>query len=1790
MKKVVALVWIIILISFLVGIPKSVASPGTPSHKYVFPMVYLKSYWGSSAYESAVYVIAVEDTTIWIDKNFNGPDSSDLIYHLSKGDRLRIGKASGAYSSPEGVKNVDWDINPLVVYSSHPIITFASHADADYGDYEDGNLKYSAPEPGTKLLGTNVRWLYITPYSGDAKVYINGDYAGQVEFGEVLVKKFSSPQTVVVTSDNPVVAVALYLDENYRSKTYAFPLMPPMSGKFLIPDSVESYAKEKNAITVNEYYMIMDSNGDIVKKSDLPSEPKVLSLTDSAVFVFRTFYYKDPWGDDAPRYAMSAQALKPLQDSTIFGIISPKSRHLVTSELVFYADDSVKVYKDYNYDGIIDSVETLTGGKVYKFSDHEINPDSNTGIYIIGKVTGYYLLVGGWSYQIEYAYEIGATPTLKISTQISSESSQQTGSEHTIFFDDFEDYPLWSYPSSNWVLDYDGAGKEYQKIVSNPIKSGSKAFQMLSDSGCWAAVSEHKFNSNAEIIGFEADVWAESYGTKGCGEDKTSVIRLAFWNGGLDSWGRYYADLIFRHNGIAYAYSEGEEHQLTSWKPGTWYHVKVILNRKTNTYDVYIDGKLVADDILVEHSDTENINAIVLTAGHANTKVVFDNVRVFEVTSSPSSGGIDLSRGLVAYYSFDHGDARDESGNGHDGEIYGNSKCVDGVIGKAFEFDGDSYIKVPHSNNLAPPCYTVNVWFNPTETAISGESGDEIISKGYDKLYYQIQWGGGYSTDDNEVEFWLENEYDEDVYIYSNPIELNKWHMATMSYCNGVLSAYIDGNLIESKHIDIIPYNSGENLYIATGDSGYFKGLIDEVRIYNRALSEKEIRALYEQGIGGSRGTPTTPTNTQTSTPTQTQTATTTQTPTPTSTLAPIARSQIETAEDILSKIPSSIDVGDAKTMLEEARKAYLNQDYELAKKFAETAQALAVKAYYDKLRANLQVKESQGQDVGKAKDLLQQAYEAYQRKDYTKALDILSQADLVLQGVQSGETSPLKYLAILVVIGGMAVIGFTYSRRKKAEGERLKADFDASLKSGDNIVEKDPFGALEYYSRAFRIAKKLGDPNLRAKAQEKLNTVRGTVIAEINSLISRGNEALAKSDYDKALAYYRQALSLAQKLNDEEKIREAKSKMEGVNKVRKIRELLSEGDVLMEGEKYSEALDKYEEALTIAREIGDGYLIELLKGRVSRASEVVEKTNAAVSSLIGQASRDMMEEDYESAIEKLSQALVLAEKVGTVSVEDIKAKLEEAKKRKELRDKLREAKSAKDYSQALGLLGEALTLAEELGDERTVAQIRNEIEDVRKAQILETLKDGVSLILPKEIPYGRETTLSINIENRLNETIENLTVDLSELSPYFTLGEEKITFPPIRPRRKLGRDVKLKPQFKGDFDFNVRISSSLGETVKTLSVKVGDYYAPAQFTPKPLTPKAAPEELEAFYENFQYIGEGGFARVFKARRKKDGKIVAVKIPKTLDPATGKAFVREISNWLHLKHSNIVELYDVNVIPIPYLEMEYCEGSLAKLGKPMDVEQAAHIVFNIAEGLKYAHSKGIIHRDLKPSNVLLKAGIPKISDWGLSKVMSESRSSTLSSFTPYYASPEQLSPRRFGHTDARTDIWQLGVLFYELVTGKLPFEGSDLGEVTFAIINEDPVKPSKLNPEAKLVEPIIMKMLAKKKEERYQSVEELQRDLAKVLNMTYVEGLKKSRDLKRTVFYIGDLALINLKAGDLKEALKYLLELREYAGEYEKDLDWLVDQVKLAMEEGVKLGEDAVMKADVIVHQIKMGR
>jgi len=276
----------------------------------------------------------------------------------------------------------------------------------------------------------------------------------------------------------------------------------------------------------------------------------------------------------------------------------------------------------------------------------------------------------------------------------------------------------------------------------------------------------------------------------------------------------------------------------------------------------------------------------------------------------------------------------------------------------------------------------------------------------------------------------------------------------------------------------------------------------------------------------------------------------------------------------------------------------------------------------------------------------------------------------------------------------------------------------------------------------------------------------------------------------------------------------------------------------------------------------------------------------------------------------------------------------------------------------------------------------------------------------------------------------------------------------------------------------------------------------PPPITPAPEQKNYFPRELESKYTEITYVGRGGIAWVFSARRKTDGIKVAVKIPISFDETTGKCFLNEIAAWETLRHENIVEVTAVNILPVPYVEMEFVPGSLEAMEKPLPVWKAVHIINGVTAGLRYAHEHGFIHRDIKPHNILLTDDVvPKITDWGMSKVLAaDVKKSSIAGFSLSYAAPEQVSPTEFGRTGERTDIYQLGVVFYELVTGSIPFGGESIVEVGNSILRDEATPPSEYNPDAEAVQKIILKCLEKDPARRYQSAAELLDALAGYLD------------------------------------------------------------------------------------------
>lgn len=231
-------------------------------------------------------------------------------------------------------------------------------------------------------------------------------------------------------------------------------------------------------------------------------------------------------------------------------------------------------------------------------------------------------------------------------------------------------------------------------------------------------------------------------------------------------------------------------------------------------------------------------------------------------------------------------------------------------------------------------------------------------------------------------------------------------------------------------------------------------------------------------------------------------------------------------------------------------------------------------------------------------------------------------------------------------------------------------------------------------------------------------------------------------------------------------------------------------------------------------------------------------------------------------------------------------------------------------------------------------------------------------------------------------------------------------------------------------------------------------------------------------YRNIRPIGEGGVGTIWYAERIGDGTPVVVKVPRKEDEMTGLSFMQEISIWKDLQHPHIATLLSANILPVPYLEIEYLPGSVADLKTPIPVEQAVLIIQGLVSALLYAHGRGVTHCDIKPTNILLTyEGIPKLTDWGLARSGRDRWS--VSGFSPTYAAPEQRQMN--SECTATTDIWQVGMVCAEIFTGRTEIPAGD----------EEVFQTQK----GGVLLSIIQKCLASDPARRYQSVQELSDDL-----------------------------------------------------------------------------------------------
>ncbi|MBX9691923.1 MAG: serine/threonine protein kinase [Cyanobacteria bacterium] len=274
--------------------------------------------------------------------------------------------------------------------------------------------------------------------------------------------------------------------------------------------------------------------------------------------------------------------------------------------------------------------------------------------------------------------------------------------------------------------------------------------------------------------------------------------------------------------------------------------------------------------------------------------------------------------------------------------------------------------------------------------------------------------------------------------------------------------------------------------------------------------------------------------------------------------------------------------------------------------------------------------------------------------------------------------------------------------------------------------------------------------------------------------------------------------------------------------------------------------------------------------------------------------------------------------------------------------------------------------------------------------------------------------------------------------------------------------------------------------------------------------------DLPERYQFLELIGRGGMAAVFKCRDKADGKNVAIKVLRpelAVDKAAVKRFEQEATSALNLNHRNLVKLYSYGNAPsgAPYLVMEFVEGkSLSMIlseVRRLSPERLLPIIAQICQALSHAHKKGVVHRDLKPSNIIISRDengedMVHLVDFGIAKVLSRP-GETMTELTqsgeligsPLYMSPEQCEGENL---DGRSDIYSLGCVMYQCITGRPPFGGKNVVKIILSHIREthDEIEDNSVPQSLK---DIIDACLKKQADERYQRVEDLQSDIEEVM-------------------------------------------------------------------------------------------
>ncbi len=601
----------------------------------------------------------------------------------------------------------------------------------------------------------------------------------------------------------------------------------------------------------------------------------------------------------------------------------------------------------------------------------------------------------------------------------------------------------------------------------------------------------------------------------------------------------------------------------------------------------------------------------------------------------------------------------------------------------------------------------------------------------------------------------------------------------------------------------------------------------------------------------------------------------------------------------------------------------------------------------------------------------------------------------------------------------------------------------------------------------------------------------------------------------------------------------------------------------------WKESVEEYERAKTLSLERNDTDIAKAIDETIEILRQNLEKAQIAFdrermvgaieegknfvrkgNELLEKSQFDQAKKDYEKGLEKYEFALEIAEKRGFEETEKLRKAIESVKESIEscligkAEQMIEEAGKIDDPIQSERKFREILSWLENQNiNERDLNRLKawasEGLVGARLKQAENEMKEAERLFDEKRYYDAKEKYKSI--WSYLNEVLDEAT--------------------------NLGATLKIDYINRLIDACNRNITKATTLMFKVGEIKVGEIERIDEIVEgnvaiktenEELTPiEKAKMELKRTYREIKFIGSGGFADVFRVMDK-NCNIYAVKVPRLLDEKDEEIFLNEVTKWRELNHRNIVKLIRARINP-PHLVLEYVKGkSLEKLLKEkgkLDVLEACKIAFDVARALEYAHSKHILHCDLKPSNILIDEclGEAKVTDFGLAKDLS---SSGVKGGTLDYLPPE--APNN--HIE-KSDIYQLGLIFYEMIAGKLPDKN-----------NPKPLGFEKLDY-------LIARCLSEDPKER-PSAREFREVIYEFVKEQYGVSLKLSKEPDTLARCLLELALYDVKSNELTTALARLEEAKKKVtrSDVRSLIEKAIEEVKFWLNANAKPSEELIDK------------